>query len=108
MLTMLFNPILVPCMFSGVSTGYLVCNIFSGLQHGIVEGVLMVAVFLGLAKYNGLLKQALYCLFIGYGFAWLGHFKFELNKPATFIYPSYSFMGDFRMWFDCMRGELRF
>ena len=30
----------------------------------------------------------------GYGFAWVGHFFFEHNKPATFKYPRYSLMGD--------------
>ena len=24
---------------------------------------------------------------VGYGFAWIGHFYFEKNKPATFKYP---------------------
>ena len=24
----------------------------------------------------------------GYGFAWVGHFFFELNKPASFVYPT--------------------
>ncbi|HET6789368.1 MAG TPA: Mpo1-like protein, partial [Aquabacterium sp.] len=34
---------------------------------------------------------------LGYGFAWVGHFAFERNKPATFQYPLYSFMGDWVM-----------
>jgi len=34
---------------------------------------------------------------IGYGFAWVGHFVFEKNKPATFDYPWWSFMGDYKM-----------
>jgi hypothetical protein len=29
--------------------------------------------------------------------AWVGHFFFEHNKPATFLYPTYSLMGDFRL-----------
>lgn len=41
---------------------------------------------------------------IGYGFAWVGHFVYEKNRPATFKYPIYSFMGDFVMYKDiCMR-----
>lgn len=41
---------------------------------------------------------------IGYGFAWVGHFFFEKNKPATFKYPFYSFAGDLRMWYECVTG----
>ena len=36
-------------------------------------------------------------LLIGYGFAWVGHFFFEKNKPATFKYPLMSLRGDIRM-----------
>ena len=40
----------------------------------------------------------LYSLLCGYGFAWVGHFFFEKNRPATFKYPLYSFMGDWVMY----------
>jgi hypothetical protein len=44
---------------------------------------------------------------VGYGFAWVGHFFFEHNKPATFRYPVYSLMGDWVMWKDIMAGKVR-
>jgi hypothetical protein len=43
----------------------------------------------------------------GYGFAWGGHFFFEKNRPATFRYPLYSFMGDWVMYFDILRGKIK-
>ncbi len=42
----------------------------------------------------------------GYGFAWIGHFVFEKNRPATFKHPLYSFMGDWVMYFDMWRGRV--
>ena len=45
--------------------------------------------------------------FFGYGFAWLGHFFFEKNKPATFKYPLYSIMGDIVMFKDILTGKVK-
>lgn len=45
---------------------------------------------------------------VGYGFAWLGHFFFEQNKPATFQYPLYSLIGDWVMFKDMLIGRIRF
>ena len=36
----------------------------------------------------------------GYSFAWIGHYFFEKNQPATFKYPVYSFIGDWIMFKD--------
>ena len=43
----------------------------------------------------------------GYGFAWIGHFVFEKNRPATFRHPFYSLAGDWRMFVDILRGRVR-
>jgi hypothetical protein len=45
---------------------------------------------------------------IGYGFAWVGHFFFEKNKPATFQYPGYSLASDFILFFDLLLGNQSF
>jgi hypothetical protein len=47
-------------------------------------------------------------LVAGYGCAWIGHFAFEKNRPATFKYPFYSFAGDWVMFADMLRGRIRF
>ncbi len=54
-------------------------------------------------------QQWLYLLLAfvsAYGFAWLGHFIFERNKPATFQYPLRSFMCDFIMYKDIWVGRI--
>lgn len=44
---------------------------------------------------------------MGYFFAWVGHFVFEKNKPATFKYPLWSFMGDMKMLALFYQGKLK-
>jgi hypothetical protein len=44
---------------------------------------------------------------IGYGFAWIGHFFFEHNRPATFKYPLFSLLGDWVMFKDMLIGRVR-
>jgi len=45
---------------------------------------------------------------IGYGFAWIGHFGYEKNRPATFQHPLYSLMGDWVMFKDMLTGRIQF
>lgn len=47
----------------------------------------------------------LVALLQGYAFAWVGHFFFEHNKPATFRYPLYSLAGDWRMWWEVVTRQ---
>ena len=42
----------------------------------------------------------------GYAFAWVGHFFFEHNKPATFKYPGLSYRGDYLMWWQILTGKI--
>ena len=44
----------------------------------------------------------------GYGFAWVGHFGFEKNRPATFSHPAWSLAGDWVMFWQLLSGKIRF
>ena len=66
----------------------------------LVLAVLIAAVYSG--KYTLLWLIPV----VGYGFAWVGHFFFEHNKPATFKHPFYSLMGDWVMFADILRGRV--
>lgn len=46
-------------------------------------------------------------LLCGYGFAWVGHFVFKKNRPASFKRPLYSFMGDWAMYKDIWAGKVK-
>ena len=45
-------------------------------------------------------------LTLGYGCAWIGHYMFEHNKPATFKYPLWSFISDWKMVGLWLKGDL--
>ena len=42
----------------------------------------------------------------GYGFAWFAHFVIEKNKPASFRFPFWSFISDFRMMWYMVTGRM--
>ena len=68
-------------------------------------GSLLVVFTVLYAIFTGSWLVLLAVPFIGYGFAWVGHFFFEKNRPATFTYPLYSLMGDWQMFRDILSGK---
>ena len=67
-----------------------------------------VLVLLAVAVATADARWVIGALACGYGFAWIGHFIFEKNRPATFRYPLYSFLGDWVMFKDILSGKIRF
>ena len=60
------------------------------------------------ALLSGEARWFLAAVICGYAFAWFGHFFFEKNRPATFQYPLYSLMGDWKMFWQILTGKLAF
>ena len=71
-------------------------------------GSTLSLVCLGMLIATGKPQYFVVALLCGYGFAWLGHFVFEKNRPASFSRPLYSFLGDWRMYADLWRGRIPF
>jgi len=81
-------------------------NLTSRVLHFIGTGLLFVILFWAVFTQTwwGLLLIPL----VGYGFAWVGHFFFEKNKPATFQYPGYSLASDFILFWHLLIGKEKF
>jgi hypothetical protein len=77
-----------------------VCRLLHFIGSTLVLVILVTLVVTGLWGYWWLMLLA------GYGFAWVGHFTFEHNKPATFKYPFYSLAADWVMYKDFLTGQL--
>jgi hypothetical protein len=78
------------------------CRILHFAGTFLVFVLVFLAIFLG--------KSVLWHFLpvLGCGFAWVGHYFFEKNKPATFSYPLWSLVSDFRMFFDILLGKISF
>lgn len=74
--------------------------------HFIGTSLSLLIAIAGIVSGHGWLF--LLALLQGYAWAWIGHFFFEHNRPATFSHPLYSFIGDWWMWADILRGRIRF
>ena len=69
---------------------------------GSIFGLLFLIYIIAIKQY-----KYIPCSFLfGYGFAWIGHYIFEKNRPATFKYPLYSFMGDWVMLKDLITKKI--
>lgn len=71
-------------------------------------GSILVLLILLFSLLSGQFVWLLALPVVGYGFAWMGHFGFEHNKPATFQYPVYSLIADWVMLVQFVSGKRRF
>jgi len=69
-----------------------------------IGSTLVLVVIAAAAAYNWWLLLA--APVVGYGFAWIGHFFIEKNKPASFSYPLWSFIADWKMWAMILVGRM--
>ena len=84
--------------------GLAVKDLTLGMKNGALEMAIIFTIYLIVGtKLHGSFRRAVALPLLGYGFAWVGHFFYEKNHPATFTYPTFSLLGDFRMWFSLLR-----
>ncbi|QIL37858.1 DUF962 domain-containing protein [Pedobacter sp. HDW13] len=81
-------------------------NTTSRVLHFIGTSLVVLAFLAGFLFHNW--RFFLLMPLVGYSFAWVGHFFFEKNKPATFQYPGYSLASDFILFYDLLTGQQSF
>ncbi len=101
LLMILFEPAVLPCAVIALTLSAILFQLTLDIPHGAVEllGLFMTFVIL-MRCFTGSWRKGFSVMSVGYGCAWVGHFFFEMNKPATFTYPTYSLFGDFKMWYE--------
>jgi hypothetical protein len=72
-----------------------------------VSGTLLALTLAAVALVSGRLALLWAAPVAGYTCAWVGHFFFEHNAPATFRYPLYSLRGDLQMLYEVLTGRRR-
>lgn len=71
-------------------------------------GSTLVIVVVVMALLSGQLGWLWLAPVAGYGCAWVGHYVYEKNHPATFKHPLYSLLGDWVMYGQMLRGKVSF
>lgn len=85
----------------GQLAGLVVKDLTRFLSIGIAEFVAMMGVYVwSMTHMKQPLRKTVAIPVVAYGLAWVGHFWFENNRPATFIYPAYSLLADFKAFFE--------
>ena len=79
-------------------------NYMNRLLHFIGTLILLLCLVIGII--TGIWWLFAVIPFVGYGFAWTGHFFIEKNRPATFTYPLYSLASDFVMFWHILTGRI--
>jgi hypothetical protein len=72
------------------------------------SGTFLVFILAFVALFTGISVLWILVPIVGYGFAWVGHYFFEKNQPATFRYPLWSLRSDFKMFFQLISGRISF
>ncbi len=78
------------------------CRRLHFIGSNLVIAVLLATLWSGHLRWLWLMPLA------GYGCAWIGHYVFEKNRPATFKHPLYSLLGDWVMYAQMLRGKVSF
>lgn len=88
-----------------VKCGQLAFDVFRHHDTGVAEALVVLVVFFATTRFLGGSALAVVATLVcGYACAWTGHFFFEGNRPATFIYPTYSLVCDLVMWAEVVTG----
>jgi hypothetical protein len=114
LLCLALTPALVMPILGAGLVGVSVFPLLRHLDSGLPEFAVMGAVFVATAfAATRSWPRVLSPLVVAYGFAWLGHFAVEHNRPATFIYPAFSLLGAAHgrgggggLWSCCSPGPL--
>ena len=104
LLLLLRSPALLLAIAAAAALGLAAYPWTRWMRHGALEAAAVLAAYAACSAHLGAATAAA-PLLVGYGAAWVGHFFFERNRPDTFIYPTFSLFGDFRMFGEMLIGK---